>query len=47
MLLATERNGPSILIPQVILDRDYRGRGIASVMIGRLIRDVASGATGK
>lgn len=41
MLLATERNGPSILIPQVILDRDHRGQGIASALIGRLIRDVA------
>ncbi|HEY3272389.1 MAG TPA: GNAT family N-acetyltransferase [Methanocella sp.] len=41
MLLATERDGPSILIPQVILDRNHRGRGIASAMIGRLVRDVA------
>ncbi len=41
MLLATERDGPSILIPQVILDTDHRGKGIASAMMSRLIRDVA------
>jgi ribosomal protein S18 acetylase RimI-like enzyme len=41
MLLATEREGPSILVPQVILARGCRGRGIASAMISRLIRDMA------
>ena len=41
MLLATEREGPSILVPQVILDRDHRGQGIASAMMSRLIREVA------
>jgi GNAT superfamily N-acetyltransferase len=41
MLLATEYDGASILVPQVILDRGHRGRGIASAMIGQLIRDVA------
>jgi ribosomal protein S18 acetylase RimI-like enzyme len=41
LLLATEYEGASILLPEVILDRDHRGRGIASAMMGRLIRDVA------
>ena len=41
MLLATEYEGSSILIPEVILARNHRGKGIASAMISRLIRDVA------
>jgi ribosomal protein S18 acetylase RimI-like enzyme len=42
MLMATEYDEPlSILIPEVILDRENRGKGIASAMIGRLIRDIA------
>jgi ribosomal protein S18 acetylase RimI-like enzyme len=41
MLLVTDFPGEPLLIPQVILDRDHRGKGIASAMIGRVIRDTA------
>lgn len=41
MILATEEADGTVLVAQVVLDRRYRGRGIASAMMGRLIRNVA------
>jgi ribosomal protein S18 acetylase RimI-like enzyme len=42
MLLATEYGRDSLLIPQVIVEKGFRGKGIAGAMIGRLIRDSAA-----
>ena len=42
MLLATEYDLDSILIADIAVKADYRGKGIASAMIGRLIRDSAA-----
>lgn len=42
MLLATEYDLDSILIADIALKFEYRGKGIASAMIGRLVRDSAA-----
>lgn len=47
MLLVTDFPGEPLLIPQIILDRDHRGKGIASAMIGRVIRDTATSGYSK